>query len=363
MNFFCTQKQGLKWIIYGLALPFLGCEQEQTGQAGFEADVFLEEIESWEIKNPDRIPDPRFSGVLSDSSLVIIDNSLHTINHLDPEGNRINTFGGEGRGPGEFSDITHAAVHPAGFVAVADLGNARFTIRNVFDGSMITEDLDAGWHTRLTWVEDKLVITNNPFRIGASDPGDVIMRVYDPGNGAKEEFMHLELELTDPPFEQISCTFCEFKFLDDLSFFTSPQDTSYRVFRVSPDDGKEVLFARPGLPAVEYTEEEQDELREQRERQHQMTGIRFDNPLPTHKRRFIDFFVDHKNRLWALLHSRQGEPLQFDIFSYEGEYIGSLNAPENMESVEFVWKDQILFRFPSDDPDVWKGGLYRIAEL
>lgn len=66
-------------------------------------------------------------------------------------------------------------------------------------------------------------------------------------------------------------------------------------------------------------------------RESQITGIPVEElEIPTHKRRFIDFFPDHKGRLWALLHTQEGDPFRFDLFSSKAEYIGSLYASEGL---------------------------------
>ncbi|REL37784.1 hypothetical protein DYD21_08365 [Rhodohalobacter sp. SW132] len=332
-----------------------------------EAPLSLREVTSWEINSPEAIPNPSYPGVLADGSLIVIDRSLNTINHFDANGDLIQTFGGMGRGPGEYSTITYAAVNPDGRVAVADVTNARITIQDVVEDTVVSFDLDNGWHTRLSWISEGLIITNNPFRVGAesrgdSIPGDIIMRRYDPVSGSKEQFFHLELELQDLPPDQISCTFCEFRFMDDFTFFTSPPDTSYRIYKMDPSTQETTLFTRPGVPAVRLTESEQEEWRDERVRASEMTGVALDEEPPTHKRRFVDYFSDHAGRLWALVNVPQNEQLRFDIFSPNAEYIGSLEIPEEAESVEFISGDQILFKYRSDDPDLWKAGLYQIDE-
>lgn len=343
---------------------FHACERdEETDANHFPASVQFELVKEWNLSQIERIPNPGWAGVLNDSSLVVIDRSLYTINHFDMDGNLIQSFGGEGRGPGEFSNITHAAIHPEGRIAVADISNARITILDLFDETITTTELEAGWHTRLTWVSDELVITNYPFRIGQSQPGDIIMRQLNPVSREKQEFYHLELEMEDPPFEQISCTFCEFRFQEDLSFFTSPQDTSYRIFKVNPESGEQTLFSRSGIPAIELTEQELEERQQQRRRQAQMTGIPVDElGISTHKRRFANFFTDHQGRLWALLNTSVGESFRFDLFSPEAKYIGSLNAPEGMESIEFSWDDRVLIRFDDGQDNELQLGLYKIVD-
>lgn len=351
-----------------LTVIFVSCGKNQkTEIEDYDASVQLTEITAWEIDTPHIIPHPRYSGVLNDGSLILIDISLNTINHFDASGNLIEIFGGAGRGPGEYSSITHAAVSPDGRVAVADVTNARITIQDVVDDTVVSIDLDNGWHTRLSWISEGLIITNNPFRVGAesrgdSVPGDIIMRIYDPVTGLKEQFFHLELELEDLPPEQISCTFCEFRFNENFTFFTSPEDTSYRIYEMDPHTRETTLFTRPGLPAVKLTDKEQEEWREEMLQAPSAAGLSMDVEPPVYKRRFVDFFPDHLGRLWAQINISEGGPsIRFDIFSPDAEYIGSLDGPEGAASVEFISGGEILIQHESDNLDLWKAVLYKIV--
>jgi len=343
------------------------CEPQKEKEEfpdNFQSDVQISIIHEWVIHAPEVVPNPRFSGVLLDTSLVLVDRSLHTINLFDNKGKLINKFGGTGRGPGEFSEITYATINPDGKVAVADNKNARFTIINLFEDSLVIEPYDIGWHTRLHWVSDRLIISNNPFKEGANHPGDIFMRIFDPISGETDHAFHLELEWGDPiPEDQISCTFCEHRFMNDQYFFTSPQDTSYRIYKVNSNTNETILFTRTGIPAVKYTEEETEELQNQRRRAQQITGLNSgEDNIPTHKRRFIDFFPDKKGRLWALVNPKDGQSPTFDLFLPDAEYIGSIKAPKRVKSVQFVPDNYILFSFDSVDPDKWEGALYKILE-
>lgn len=352
-----------------LTVIFVSCGKNQkTEVEDYDASVQLTELTAWEIDVPHIIPHPYYSGVLDDGSLIVIDISLNTINHFDASGNLIEIFGGPGRGPGEYSSITHASVNPDGQVAVADLRNARITIQDVNSNTLESTDLDIGWHTRLSWISEGLIITNNPFRIGNESrgdrvPGDIIMRMYDPVTGSKEQFFHLELELEDLPPEQISCTFCEFRFNENFTFFTSPEDTSYRIYEMDPETRETTLFTRPGLPAVKLTDKEREEWREEMLQASSAAGLSMDEEPPVYKWRFVDFFPDHLGRLWAQVNVSEGGPsIRFDIFSPDAEYIGFLDGPEGAVSVEFISGDEILIKHESDNLDLWKAVLYKIID-
>lgn len=352
-------------VLSGMILFSISCTAGSEDEAEhLAAPVSLERVNSWSIEAPDLIPNPRYAGALEDGGLVIIDRSLNTINHFDAEGNHLSTRGGEGRGPGEYQTIIAVDFHPDGRIAIADLNSARITILSLYDNEEITYSYKTGWNPQLHWTSRGLVLLNHPFTMMASDPGDILMRLYDLETNEKEEFYQMELVMSDPPFEQISCTFCRFRFLDDLSFFTAPQDTSYRIFRVNPETGEETLFRRGGVSPVAYTEEERTALAENRARGLQAAGL--DEPgdyrAPQFRNRFRDFFPDEAGRLWAIPNGRVDEPSRIDIFSPNAEYLGSLNGPEGAASIQYTKGGYLLVRYRNDDPDRWEGGLYRVTE-
>ncbi|PWN05116.1 hypothetical protein DDZ15_16305 [Rhodohalobacter mucosus] len=328
------------------------------------APVALEQINRWSIEAPDLIPNPSVAGVLLDGSLVILDRSLNTINHFDSEGNHLETRGGRGRGPGEYQNMIAIDIHPDGRVAVADLNSARVSISSLFSEEETTFPYETGWNPQVHLTGSGLVILNHPFSMMTTDPGDILMRIYDSETRETEEFYQMELEMENPPFEQISCTFCDFQFTDELAFYTAPRDTSYRVFRVDPDTGEELLFTRRGLPPVPYSQEEKEQLREGRERAMQVTGMEpGEYEPPEFKRRFFDFFPDGEGRLWVVRHTEAGEALKIDLFSPEAEYLGSLDAPENMRSIRYAGNGRLFVQFNNDNPDRWEGGVYRVVKL
>lgn len=347
------KKSNVRYIVIILVLFSCQSNENERGvnhNQDKRSSIHLVKTLSWEIDSPELIPNPRFAGVLAKNELIVVDTSLNTINHFDSTGTLLNTFGGQGSGPGEFHSITDVAIHPTGRIAIADLPNARLVIMDIYDETIHHEKLPPGWHPRLTWVGNEIVITFSPF----THDGDVVMKRYNPEDRSFQIFRTLELELQEPPPDQISCTFCSFVFLEDLSFYTSRGDTSYQITRVDHHSDEYRTLSRSGIPADRLTNEE----REERRAQFQQFGMSEAPPL--FRKRFRSFYLDHKHRLWALMRAAEEEKLRFDIFSDDGAYEGTLQAPPDAEAVLSLENDRILFQMRSDDPDSWKAILYQI---
>lgn len=324
-------------------------------------DLELVEIGSWSISDVETLPNPRYSGFFDDGSLIVTDASLLTINQFNRDGNLISRHGGQGRGPGEFQTMINVHISPDGLIAVADLSSARISLLNLNNDSIVSTDFVSGWNTRVNIVEGGVVIVNHPFSFMREFPGDLQLSFFELESEQTEEFLHLELEQNETPPGQISCTFCDFKFLDDLSFYTSPRDTSYTLYYV--DSTGEVIstFTRKNLSPLLYTPEEREELKESRQAALQQVGQSSENYVPpTHKRRVLNWYPDYKNRLWVLVNTADGEPNHIDIFSPSGEYIGSMNLPEDNLRLQHLENDKILFTGFDEDSDLFKAKLYRI---
>jgi len=335
-----------------------------TFQSSFESDIQLEMIHEWTLNDPERFPNLTFFQFTGDGNLVVGDSSVLKIYLIDKEGNILQTFAREGRGPGELISLVSLATHPDGKIAVADMNNRVIHIFNTADGSFLTIDYIPGWNTTLHWIDEKLFMVNNPFiiRIRNVPSGSWVIKLYDPVSDTKEELMILELELQNEPPDQISCTFCPIAFADEHSFYTIKNDSTYRFHKVDIQTGEYDTFDFSGIStAVKFSESELERIRESRRRSSEISGVdRSDIELPTFKRRFVNLFVDAEKRVWFQLNVPEDSPGYFDVFSENGDYLGFVKFPENAQSVAFLNQSNILFRLPTDDPDRYSLKLYGI---
>lgn len=355
-------------ILSFLIVPLISCRSSDTEVSDESAtlDLSFEKVSEWTISDPSIIPLPGTAKVLADESLVIVDHSLNTINHFDESGQLIKTIGGEGRGPGEYQNVSAVAIHSDGRVAVADISSAAITVSDIYSDHRVRRTIDPGWNMALQWAGDKLVYSAHPFSIMADNSGDIIMMQSDSSLENGEEFMRLELQRDDPPEDQISCMFCRFWFRDDLTFYTTPNDHRYLAYFVTPETGESFKVSREEIGPEEYSDRELEQIVEQRREASSRVGIELDtNDLPRFKRMIVDMFIDHKNRLWIQRHSSDESSTVFDLFDSDHQFLGSVIPPEGVPGILSTSGNRILFSQsgPDDDPDTWSAAVYEIVEI
>jgi hypothetical protein len=311
------------------------------------------------------IPLPLDAQILADGTVVIVDRGLHTINHFDRDGNLISTFGGEGRGPGEYQNISAVAIRDDGKVAVADISSAAITVSDVYSEQRHRTRIDPGWSMALQWAGDSLVFSSHPFKIMGGNRGDIIFRQFDSSLESDQQFMRLELQRDDPPEDQISCMFCRFWFRKDLTFYTTPNDHRYLAYFVTPQTGESFKISREEIEPEEFSDQELEQIAEQRREASSRVGIELDtNDLPRFKRMIVDMFIDHKDRLWIQRHSTDGSSTVYDLFNRDREFLGSVTPPEGVGRILSVSGDRVLFSVSGadNDPDTWRAAVFEIVE-
>ncbi|MCH8568706.1 MAG: hypothetical protein LAT67_10600 [Balneolales bacterium] len=358
------------FLIFLPAVLLFACNPSSDEQKGENdltltaANVKLELVREWSLHDAEIFPNLTYFQTIGDGELIAGDYSLQKIYHIDENGEILRTMSGQGRGPGEMSSFFAMDTHPNGYIAAADLSSNRVTIFNLNDEQFRTTNFDAGWNPSLQWVDDKLMIVSNPFRVAARELplGSLVINVYDPESDSSEEHFILELEMQNAPPEQLSCTFCPVVFMDEHHFFTINRDTTYRFHKFDVRTGEAETFEFSRFPpAIRFTESEREIIRENREESSRRTGTPVSTaPIPTHKFRFISLFIDANNRVWLEINPHQDSSRRFDIFSEDGSYLGSLDFPENAEGAEHLSESGILFRFPSEDPEGYSLKLYSL---
>ena len=345
--------------------PRLADAQTAGDTSDESLNISFKKIHEWSITNPMVIPLPFDAQILVDGTVVIVDRGLHTINHFDRDGNLISTFGGEGRGPGEYQNISAVAIRDDGKVAVADISSAAITVSDVYSEQRHRTRIDPGWSMALQWSGDTLVFSSHPFKIMGGNRGDIIMTRFDSELQSSEQLMRLELQRDDPPEDQISCMFCRFWFREDLTYYTTPNDHRYLAYFVTPQTGESFKISREEIEPEEFSDQELEQIAEQRREASSRAGIEFENnDLPRFKRMIVDMFIDHNDRLWIQRHSTGGTSTIYDLFNQDREFLGSVTPPVGVGRILSVSGDRVLFSVSGadNDPDTWRAAVFEISE-
>lgn len=346
-----------------LCLFIMSCGRSKIVTEEFASSITLEFIQEWSINDISLVPNPRYFGVLDDTSIILADRSTKYIGHFSSNSEFVQKFGGSGRGPGEYSGMDAFALHPNGYVGIADMANARVTITNLNSGHLVYFDFESGWDNQLFWAGDQLILTNAPFRRGANDSVPIAMQSFDYATNTSKELFSFNIPTNPEPNGFIGCMYCKHTITDDLMYITAPSDTSYKVIINDFKSDEVRILSRSGAPLVALTDEEKEQIRSQRAQAASMIGLPpVRTEIPQYRKRINHLFSDHKDRVWVSIEVPKDEPGLFDVFSDAGEYLGSVRLPDASYKLVYSKNDVILFSTGYTDETGWTGRAYRISD-
>ncbi|HAC15089.1 MAG TPA: hypothetical protein DCE78_03980 [Bacteroidetes bacterium] len=347
-------------LIFGVGCGF---KSDESDNIIYEAPLEFELINEWIIPALPHIPDPRYFGLLNDGSIIFVDRSANQIIHYSKESEFINTFGGKGKGPGEFTNIDSAVVHPDGFVAVIDRSNALLTILNINTGETNQYDYKSGWNNQIGWNDNNVILIQMPFR---NPEFRVELSAYDRGTGDYIQLYSFQSPRSNEVVSNesfIGCAFCYFTILDDQSYLTFLMDSTYHVVLNNYADQRVKRFSRPNAPLIRLTDEEIESISMQRQRAAAMTRTTISmNQIPAFRNRVKQTFRDSSHRVWVLLETGPSDDLLLDVFNKEGEFLGWKKSPDQHSKIVFQSGNDFLFEIEPENPDFWHGKAYRVIE-
>lgn len=275
-----------------------------------------------------------------DGHLFILDRMASQIHEYGTDGVRLRTLGGPGRGPGEITGGDDLTILPDGGIALVSRPLGRVTVWNLEGSLRWTAPLSLGLLPQFVLRTDELWVRTIPpgvFR----EPYPGIWRRFDPATGEIIE----ERETHPLQGNDRMCTGCRLVNIPDRQFVGEPQNHGVgRAIAIGEPEGEaSQVFDHPDRPHTDYTEEELEGLREARLNSLSLTRSLFGMPPASERTRALvgpppaasrprhfhegSFGVDRWSRIWALPNTHPDEGAVVDLFSVEGEWLGTFRLP------------------------------------
>ncbi|MCY4573275.1 MAG: 6-bladed beta-propeller [Gemmatimonadetes bacterium] len=339
--------------------------------------TLVPEISVGELDGPEELlfGNVRSIAVDEDRSVYVFDDQAQEVRVFDSAGEYVETLGGRGEGPGEFSRAEAIALLPDGRLVVRDPGN---TALKVFvPGTNQTErwryDV-GGLYSVSPLYTDMSGRTFLDTRDLSSDDFVMHIIVFGP-DGTQIDTLPEPSTTYEPPVVTAerggSSISYAVPFSPQLYWAVHPSghfltglSSDYRI-DLARDDGV-LRIERAADPAPVHDDERASE-REivAREMQEFYPGWSWNGPpIPEHKPFFRDLVPGRDGRIWVRMwteaHAVENEdydpedpisapvswrePVRFDVFEPDGTYLGAVSAPENFSTYpdpvfdgDYVW--------------------------
>jgi hypothetical protein len=334
--------------------------------------------------------------VADDGTVLVVDRQAPALRAYDVQGKHVRTFGAPGGGPGEYeSPDGGIAVLVDGRIALRDPGNGRIMVYDPSGEENATWRLRGGFRTSRSMYRDRdgVIYTSllvdpeaeiGEWVVGLSQirpdgsPGDTLVPPDPPLGGS---ILHAEAEnsisRTPVPFSpQVEWT------LDRDGGFVWGTTDGYGL-HARTEDGRPLLILRKAEPArVAEGERASERRRVTRNLRTIQPNWSWNGPdIPDRKPIWRDVFVSEEGRFWVHRHSEAEEvenptydpdeedsdptewiePVVFDVFGPEGDYLGAVRAPDGFyPSVQPVFRDNQVWAVIRDEFDVPKVIRFRV---
>ena len=303
--------------------------------------------------------------MLSDGRIVIGDDGTKELRVFDREGNHLETWGGEGQGPGEFrgGQLWGLSPLPGDSIIILQYGFAQLTVYGP-DGEFLRRFVPEV-SQRDTWNVRKNLWTRDVSRDGLllavqdpidNDPADV--EVWDAAGELRGSLgSHPGREaIRDADGDHASpVMFFRNTFLQawaDLFFISTNHRYELRGFALDGSLARIVRLDRPPrAPTDAHIEAYIDDMlssipSDQVGRRAERRRSLLDRPVAEHLPAFTLYRTDVVDHLWVLEYEAPGEETPgtlFTIFAPDGRVLGYFEIPEGMSILE-AGADYILFR-------------------
>lgn len=414
-----------RWLLVGLSAVACRGEGEQAARGAWEAlrdtvadtvvvrtvsgslwraDAFLEpDLSIGELEGSEEymIGSVRSIAVGADGVIFVLDEQIPLIRVYAADGTFLRNVGRKGGGPGEYERPGAIATLPDGRLIVRDVGNNRLSVYSPTGDYLHQQWFPGGFNTsRRLYVDTagvalSLVLLNYGTAPWEWEYG--LVRLH-PDEGildtvAAPTWEYERARITASREGSSSSSNVPFSpgtawTFSPLGYFIGGLSTDYRVdlYRTR----EPVLRIERAWDPVPVLPEEAAERRRRAEEsmRRQYPGWRWNGPpVPETKPPFRDVTVSDEGNVWVQL-SRRGrpimteaeareeeqrsgrpqlryaEPVAFDVFTPNGEYLGQVRTPESFTtSPEPIIRGDTIWAVARDELDVPKVVRYRVVRI
>ncbi len=357
-----------------------------SGSAWGAEATLVPEVSIGELDGPEEY---LFGWILSiavddDRNVYVFDYQAQHVGVFDAEGNHLETLGGRGEGPGEFSRAEAIAMLPDGRLVVRNPGNQRIEVFGPEPGQTEQWRYPAGGlHTFTPLYTDMHGRTLVPIVDRSRDessPGILVTQLLVLGpDGTHVDTLarptHPSPTAVRPFRPRFQWTF------HPSGHFLTGMPSEYRIDLVR-DDG--VLRIERAVDPVPVLEEEGAYAREQMVRSMRELDPDWSwsgPPVPKHKPFFRSLRTGRDGRIWVRV-STEGyaienedhdpadpssmpvvwrEPVRYDVFEPDGTYLGVVVPPDGTTLSTAVFDGDYIWAVTQDELEVQRVVRFRIV--
>ena len=258
--------------------------------------------------------------------VLVLDSAEKKVYVYNRMGKYITATGNRGRGPGELLLPTSVIGDQNGRIWIADLSNAKISVRDQHFEHLQDIHFRQGWNTGFKKNKTDLFVRTFPTN---SAPG-----AFDPVKIFKIDQSSMKMDLmhefnTDPnskrhPF--FTAWASKWDISDEEILYTTGNTSDNKIYMIGRDGELIAEFGKDVLQ-IELTEKEMDQ-------KVQRAGRISSNPSrlaesSAFKPIFINIAIDENGTIWAHRNKSYGAQEELDVYTLNGEYITTVTLPSS----------------------------------
>ncbi|MCC5942035.1 MAG: 6-bladed beta-propeller [Balneolaceae bacterium] len=304
--------------------------------------------------------------------IIFLSSRQHRAFVFDENGDFLQSFGNQGRGPAEFNRPSMIEVGPDGTIFIHDPRNSRISVWNLDYEHEAEFEFMRGWNTYFINNSQDIFIWSQPHQPLPNGSFALILFKIEKSPWRAEIFRTFEYVDHNDQHEFLS-TWSNIEITDQGNLIATEGTDEGSYFLYIVDEYGEMInkFGRK-VDQPMHTPERSTELQQMRIRagiaeNDRATGSRSSTsggqaqselvPKPY----FINLEIDSNNYLWVHRNKEFGQQEEIDIYTLKGEYKTTVTIPptENEYRLLGIYDERVLFRVtePDETPSLH---VYRI---